>query len=512
MTDNRRRIKGRPETESGTGTRSSPGLNVLMVAAEAVPFAKIGGLADVAGALPAELSEFGIGTSLFMPFYREIRLKGFDPRPTGIRFSLVHGGEKRDCRVLSLKRDGATFYFLDEPEFFEREWVYGPPGGEYPDSALRFSFLSRACLLAAQEMGLTPDLVHCHDWHAALVPLYMGTGEVDPGWKEVPSLLTIHNLAYQGQFGSQIFPALGLGEEVLEKGVLEWWGNLNFLKAGILTADAVSTVSPTYASEIVTAPQGMGLDSYLNVFGSRLRGILNGLDYEIWNPETDLDLVANFSSLDPAKRSVNLEALRRQLGLYPIAEAPLFAFVGRLVQQKGADIIARAMTEMFDRGIQLVILGSGEYDLEESLLAAAKPHRGMISVNIGFNDTLARRIYASSDFFLMPSRFEPCGLGQMIAMRYGCIPVVRATGGLRDTVSDLGSDPDQGNGFVFEKDNEVDLLGAVDRAARFFREGRALDVSTRIMSEDHSWRHSASIYAKFYREILAEKGGKTVEK
>ncbi|MBN2720440.1 MAG: glycogen synthase [Proteobacteria bacterium] len=487
------------------GTRGDEDLSVMMVAAEAVPFAKVGGLADVIGALPASLREAGIRVSVFLPFYREIRKKGFDPTPTGSRFSLLHDGIDRECRILHAERDGVSFFFLDEPDFFDREWVYGPPGGEYPDSALRFSFFCRSCLAAAEKMGLEVDLIHCHDWHAALVPLYLKFAEVSTLQAKIPSLLTIHNLAYQGRFDPGLFPSLGLGREALDGGYLELWGSLNFLKGGILTADAVSTVSPAYAEEITTPEQGMGMDPLLGEKG--VRGILNGIDFGLWNPETDPHLAVNYSSADPSGKTANLKALREELGLDPLPEAPLFAFIGRLVHQKGADVIAGGMDEIIRRGFQFVVLGSGERQVEESLLSGAARHRKMAFARIGFDDELARKIYASADFFLMPSRFEPCGLGQMIAMRYGCIPVVRATGGLRDTVTDLGSDPERGNGFAFEGDTVQGLLEALDRAAGFFREGRAGGVLPRIMAQDNSWGHSAEAYARFYREIIEGKKG-----
>jgi len=486
-----------------SGRKADKSLSVMMVAAEAVPFAKVGGLADVIGALPGSLAGAGIRASVFLPFYREVRKKGFDPAPTGVRFSLLHDGKDRECRVLHDERDGASFFFLDEPDFFDREWVYGPPGGEYPDSALRFSWFCRSCLLAAEKLALEVDLIHCHDWHAALVPLYLKFGEANPIRGKTPSLLTIHNLAYQGRFDPGVFPSLGLGREALDGGYLDWWGSLNFLKGGILAADAVSTVSPSYAEEITTPEQGMGMDPFLGE--KKVRGILNGIDFGLWNPETDPHIAVNFSPSDPSGKSANLKALRRQVGLDPLSEAPLFAFVGRLVHQKGADIIAAAADDIVRRGAQLVVLGSGERQVEESLLSAADRHRGMIYAHPGFDDELARRIYACADFFLMPSRFEPCGLGQMIAMRYGCIPVVRATGGLRDTVTDLGSDAEKGNGFVFAEETREGLLDAMDRAARFFREGFVRGILSRVMSQDHSWGHSAAAYARFYREIIEGK-------
>jgi starch synthase len=475
----------------------------MMVTAEAAPYAKVGGLGDVAGTLPLKLGEIGIRTSVFMPFYREVALRGYKPGSTGVTFHVDQGGSERRCEVLHIETDGTSFYFLDEPELFNREWIYGPPGGEFPDSAVRYSFLCKASLMAAEAMGLRPHVIHCHDWHAALVPLYMKYGGLSDHWKDIPKLLTIHNLAYQGLFGSQVFPSLGLPLEIMSGGELEYWERINFLKGGILASDIVSTVSPTYAEEIRSTEQGQGLDRILSDIGARLKGILNGLDYEAWDPMTDEALVAPFSSDDPAARRLNLEALREQLRLYPKDDAPVFAFIGRLVHQKGVDILSRLIGKMVEEGMQLVVLGSGDFKLEESLLAAGRFHQGMVSITIGFNDTLARRIYASSDFFLMPSRFEPCGLGQMISMRYGSLPVVRMTGGLKDTVFDIDEDPLQGNGFLFEDADEVSLWTTIRRADRFYRGGKIPGVLGRIMSEDFSWRRSARLYADLYKEMTS---------
>jgi starch synthase len=496
------KARTRTRTRIGTSTKS---IKVLMVTAEAAPFAKVGGLGDVAGTLPIRLVEAGIETSVFMPFYKEVALRGYDPKPTGVKIAVRHAGADREFAVLSLDRGGANYFFLDEPDFFGREGIYGPPGGEYPDSAERFSFLCKGTILAAAAMGFMPDIVHCHDWHAALTPLYMKHGAVSSGYEDIPAVTTIHNLAYQGQFGSQVFPSLGLPAEIFTDGLLEYSGRLNFLKGGIKASDIVTTVSPTYAKEIRTADQGWGLDGILRDMGPRLRGILNGLDYEIWNPETDRAIVAPYSAEDPSGRQTNREVLHRQLQLYPDPQAPLFAFVGRLVEQKGVDILARVIGRMAKEGMQVVILGTGEFRFEESLLAAARPYPGRVSVTIGFNDTLARRIYASSNYFLMPSRFEPCGLGQMIAMHYGALPVANATGGLRDTVVDLDIDPVKGNGFLFEGVHDESLWGAIRRAAQFFRSNRILSVLSRVMSQDYSWRRSAQLYIDLYREVVAAK-------
>ncbi|UCG39670.1 MAG: glycogen synthase [bacterium] len=492
----------------GVGVKAGSGgpLKVLMVAAEAAPFAKVGGLGDVVGSLPSRLAERGLDVMTFLPLYREVGLRGYEPEPTGVRFTLREPGSNRECGVRSLESGGARYCFLEEPGYFDRAGIYGPAGGEYPDSALRYSLLCRGALAGAEALDFRPDVVHCHDWHASLAPLNMRFGEGLDRWREVRSVLTIHNLSYQGAFGTQLMPALGLPETVFTGGLMEYAGRLNFLKGGIEASDVVTTVSPTYAEEIRTVEQGWGLDGVLQGKGSLLRGILNGIDYDSWDPARDGALAAPFSARDPSGRRANREVLMGQLGLYPDKGAPLFAFVGRMVHQKGSDILARVIGKMAEEGLQVVILGTGDFSHEESLRVACNPYPGLVSLTIGFNDSLARRIYAASDFFLMPSRFEPCGLGQMIAMRYGSLPVARATGGLKDTVVDMDVDPDRGNGFLFGDADEKGLWEAVSRAVKFFRSGALPAILGRVMSEDHSWRRSAGDYQRLYEDLLAMKG------
>ncbi|MDF1535249.1 MAG: glycogen synthase GlgA [bacterium] len=487
-------------------TVSEPRLKVLMVTAEAAPFAKVGGLGDVAGTLPPRLAELGMDVRVVLPCYREVRRRGHELMDTGVTMDMTHAGKPRHARLFRSDLMGTLYWFLDEPGYFDREGVYGPAGGEYPDSAERFSFLCRGAVEAAGALNFFPDILHVHDWHGALAPLYAGPGADAGRWARTVSILTIHNMAYQGVFGAEVLPSLNLPQDLFIRGIMEHRGDLNFLKAGIEVSDLITTVSPAYAAEITTAEYGCGLEGVLARRADRVHGVLNGIDYEEWDPSADSCIEAAFSVDDSSGRRVNRDVLRKQLGLNPDEGAPLFAFVGRLTDQKGADLLAGIVPKMVEDGSQVVVLGSGEPILEKSLMAAAQPYPGRVSVSIGFNERLARRIYAGSDFFLMPSRFEPCGLGQMIAMRYGSLPVVRATGGLGDTVRDVDKDK-RGNGILFRRAAGEDLMEAVSRAAELFRSGRMPGLVTRIMAEDHSWKRSAGRYEDLYRKSLELKEG-----
>ena len=504
-------VKKKPasgKAAAGTGSRvpGSP-LRVLVLAAEAAPYAKAGGLGDVIGALPSRLAELGVEPVVVLPFYREVRMQGHHPEDSGAAIRMFHGGREQTARILVQQRGQVRHWFIDNPEYFDRDGIYGPPGGEFGDSAERYGFLARGAIAAARAMKFRPHVVHCHDWHTALAPLYLRAEKGPGAWAGVRTILTIHNLAYQGGFGPQILPSLGIPTGFDVDSSLGFGSQVNFLRAGIAMADLVTTVSPAYAREILTPEMGFGLDDVLLGRGEDLRGILNGIDYDVWDPESDAALPRRFGVRRTAARRENAEELRRELGLYPASQTPLFAFVGRLVQQKGVDLLVRSIPALVESGCQLAVLGSGEFPLEESLRAAALSYPGRVSVTIGFNDVLGRRLYGGSDFFVMPSRFEPCGLGQMIAMRYGSLPVVRATGGLRDTVVDIDQHPEAGCGFVFEEFTEEALTGALMRAVDLFRKGSIDKYRKRVMSLDHSWKRSARDYLDLYRSLRQAKRG-----
>jgi starch synthase len=479
-------------------------LELVMISAEAAPYAKEGGLGDVVGTLPLRLADSGSRVRVYLPLYRDVLRMGHRPVPTGREVTLHHAGVTRRAAVMRLPVGGADFLFIREDALFDRDGIYGPPGGEYPDSAQRFSFLVRAALADIADQGISPDVIHCHDWHTALTPVYLQYGGAPAGLVGAATVLTIHNLGYQGVFDPTVFPSLGLDQAAWAPDCLEHFGAVNFLKAGILKSDAVSTVSPAYAGEITTSEMGFGLDALLAGLGDGLVGILNGIDYGYWDPAEDRHLAAPFSCDRVGGRDTGRSALREELGLYPDPEAPLFAFVGRLVEQKGVDLLIGAIPELVADGCRVVVLGTGDPRLEEPLRRLARSHPHRISVTLGFDEPLARRIYAGSDFFIMPSRFEPCGLGQMIAMRYGSLPVVRSVGGLRDTVTDMDADPETGNGFVFHKASSEGLLEAVRRARNFFAGGRMGDAVARVMALDYSWRRSADLYMGLYTRLAGK--------
>ena len=497
-TEAKAKTKIKTKTKTETETENSRPLRVLMVSAEAAPYAKVGGLGDVAGTLPRRLVELGMEVAVILPCYRDVMLHGHDPRPTGRQVVLSHAGARRSSPVLELTTEGVRYWFIKEDQLYDREGVYGPPGAEYPDSAERFSYLSRAAVEAAKVMSFAPDIVHCHDWHAALTFLYMGGAGMD----RVRRILTIHNLAYQGKFDHRVLNSLDMPQGVESEALLDHMGSLNFLKAGIESADILTTVSPTYAVEIQSSDFGCGLEDILRRRKDVLTGVLNGIDFDEWDPGRDRSLAAPFTAGNISGRRINRDVLFDELGLDRDPQSPVMAFVGRLVHQKGADVLAAALPRIVEKDFRFIVLGAGDPVLEGSFQALSSSLRGRVSVNIGFDEKLARKIYAGSDFFLMPSRFEPCGLGQMIAMRYGAVPIVRDTGGLRDTVVDLDGGR-EGNGLVFNEVNERGLIGVIQRALQFYKNGHMDGIIPRIMALDNSWRRSAKRYEQLYKGLTA---------
>jgi starch synthase len=442
-------------------------MRVLFVTPEYAPLAKAGGLGDVSGALPDALRALGVRLDVLLPAYSGI-LEKTQPKALA-RFKELGF----DCHLF--RKDGLLL--LDCPALYQRP---GSPyadaeGRDWPDNPLRFGLLSKVAARLAAEY----DVVHCHDWPAALTPVY-GAGK---------TLLTIHNLAFQGNFEPSWLARLGLSQQLFTPQNLEFHGRLSFLKAGLVNATALNTVSPTYAREILGEEMGCGMQGVLQERGSALSGILNGIDTEVWNPATDAHLAQRYDAQTLDDKAANKEALRKRLNLES-NEAPLLGFVGRLTHQKGADLIAAAAGEL---PAQLALLGTGERAIEDALREAAARHPGRIAVTIGFDEPLAHLIEAGADLFLMPSRFEPCGLNQMYSQRYGTPPVARATGGLADTVADGRT------GFLFEG---LDLRAAVERALAAWREPARWRVIQRAgMGRDFSWRSAARQYADLYSRL-----------
>jgi len=470
-------------------------MRVAHVTPEVVPFSKTGGLADVVGALPQALAAEGLEVLVVAPAHRA----SLADRVPGDAILEV-GAMGLRATVHRVDRQGVGYLLLDCPQLFVRPALYALPDGEFPDNAVRFAFFARAAVAALAAVGGI-DVVHAHDWQACLVPLLLAEGLVEASpVSRARTVVTVHNLAYQGTYPPWVLDACGLPRSLFTVQRLEYYGQVNFLKGGLVTADAVTTVSPTYAREILTPAFGCGLEGVLAGRRNPPVGILNGLDTAVWDPATDPALPRAFdaTSVTAGKKAAKAE-LAASTGLD--GERPLAAMVSRLAEQKGADLVSGALDELLGLGFDLVVLGTGERRYEELLRAAQLAHPGRISLQARFDERLAHLIYAASDCFLMPSRYEPCGLGQMIAMRYGSIPVVHATGGLADTVTDIDAG-DHGTGIVLDELSVSGLGRAAGRARALLDDVRAtLRVRRAGMARDVSWTASARSYVALYRSL-----------
>ncbi len=473
-----------------------------MLASEAAPFAKTGGLSDVVGVLPGGLTALGHQVAVLLPRYSQTR--PFPMRRVWGELPVTLNGHTFFPSLFQSETD-EKFLFLDLPELYERDGLYGDAAGDFPDNDLRFALLSRAAFEVARYV-FAPDILHCHDWQAGLAPLYLRRMAYDPTFAGVKSLLTIHNLGYQGLFPPAILPGIGLDASVFNPNGIEFWGQVNYLKAGLVYADALSTVSRKYAEEIQTPEYGFGLDGLLRSRAGVLTGILNGADYSRWNPETDPHLAANYSPADLAGKRTCKASLLAEFGLPTAAlNKPLIGIVSRFTSQKGADLIADAASELFQsEDVYLAALGNGEPVYEELFRGLAERFPGRVAVYLGYNDALAHRIEAGSDIFLMPSRYEPCGLNQIYSLKYGTVPVVRATGGLDDTI-------DTGTGFKFESYTGAAMLQAVRTAIAAFSDRKAwTKMMLTGMSRDFSWAVAAAEYSALYDHLLNPKPNKTI--
>jgi starch synthase len=466
-----------------------------MISSEVAPLAKTGGLADVVGALPAALHECGDEAAVVIPRYGGIDLAGarrvYDSLP-------VHLGLARyDCAVYQAPAEFPV-YLIDCPTLLDRPAFYGTSGVDYPDNHIRFAVFARAALGVARYL-FRPDILHCHDWQAGLVPVYLrSTFATDPTFAGVRTLFTIHNLGYQG-----LFPTTALGDTAVDPalfgpGGLEFYGRVSFIKGGIAFADALNTVSPTYAREIQTPEYGFGLDGALRARAADLTGILNGVDYRDWSPDSDPHLPANFTPEDVEGKRICKARLLEEFGLPPEAiDRPLIGIVSRFARQKGTDILAEVAGQIVAEGFYLVALGTGEPEYEDFFRRMAADNPGRIAARIGYDEALAHRVEAGADMFLMPSHYEPCGLNQMYSLRYGTVPIVRATGGLNDTI-------DGDTGFKFADYSGRALLDAVREAGAAFadsiRWGKMMCLG---MRRDFSWRTSVRAYSDLYRRLLA---------
>jgi starch synthase len=477
-------------------------LRLLAVASECAPLVKTGGLADVVGALPAALAAHGVRVTTLLPGYPAV-LGALGAARTLRKLDDLFGGPARLRRG---EAAGLDLIAIEAPHLYDRPGnpYLAPGGGEWADNGIRYAALGAvAAMLATGRPGF--DAVHAHDWQAGLVPAYLRFAT-----PRKPSLFTVHNLAFQGKFPLSLFPRLGLPAEALSLQGLEYYGALGFLKAGLWYADRISTVSPTYAAEIATPDLGMGLDGLLRGRGGHVSGILNGLDVADFDPSRDPRLAAPFSAGDPAARAKNKAALQQRLGLDENPDSPLFGFVGRMTWQKGVDLILGAQATLLAEGAQLALLGTGDWGLEEASRGAAAAHPGRVAAHIGFDEALARLVYAGSDVILVPSRFEPCGLAQLAALRYGALPLVAHVGGLVDSVVDaneMAIAAGQGTGFHFAPVNTEMLQATILRVTRIWRD-QALwrRLQANALATDVSWSRSAGRYAALLRDMVADAG------
>jgi len=476
------------------------------------PFVKAGGLADVAGALPEALLGYGVDSSVFLPLYGDIDRDrhGIEPLPGNDDLEVADGRYGLTAALYHTKTDaGLPIYFIRQDRYFDRPGIYTVPGSgtAWPDDDERFFFFQQAVLAGIEALRLQPDLLHLNDYHTALIPLLLRERVHPPvGEDRVRTLLTIHNLGYQGVYppGSALRAGLDLSW-VAPLAPLEFHGRLNLLKAGIHYADHINTVSPAYADEILTAAQGFGLEGMLNERREDVSGIINGIDTDGWDPATDPHLPENYSAADLSGKAADKAALQREVGLETGA-APLVGIVSRLVHQKGCDLLLQGLGRLLAAGLQLVILGTGEKQYEEALAAAAAKHPRHIAFKATFDNALAHRIEAGADLFLMPSRYEPCGLNQLYSLRYGTVPVVAATGGLRDTVREWNSGSGTGNGFLFAGPKVETMLAALNRAVQVYGDrNQWRQIQLNGMQEDHSWSNSAREYRELYERMVYHK-------
>lgn len=480
-------------------------MKVLYVTSECWPFAKTGGLGDVAYALPKELKKEGVDVRVILPKYSTMPNYLKEKLREVAVFNVKVGWRNQYCGLLEMELDGVKFYFIDNEYYFKREgeiaYLYG-----YEDDVERYTFFSNAVLEALAILDFYPEIINMNDWHTGMIPLilkekYSGLEK----YKNIKTIYTIHNLQYQGVFSNKVLgDILDLPYKYLENGDVEYYGGVSFMKSGIVYSDKVTTVSPTYTNEIQTEFYGESLDGLLRANSYKLKGILNGIDYDLNNPKTDKDIFINYDIDTIDKKIENKLHLQKMLGLEVNPDIPLVGIVSRLVSQKGLDLISYIMPEIMREDIQMVILGTGDHQYQSMFNYYASIYPNKVSANITFDSALAQQIYASSDMFLMPSLFEPCGIGQMLAMRYGTLPIVRETGGLKDTVNPYNKFSGEGNGFSFKNYNAHEVLYCIQRAMELYKDKdkwRHLVISA--MNTDSSWKKSAREYIKTYHEMLS---------
>ena len=477
-------------------------MKVLFVSSESYPFIKTGGLGDVAYALPKALKSIGVDVKIIIPKYLQIPEFYKEQMDPVDMFSVSVGWRNQYCGVHHLEFDNLDFYFVDNEYYFKRENAYG-----YFDDAERFSFFSRATIEFIKRMNFLPDIIHVNDWHSSLVPAYLKMEDcIHLDKEKIKTVITIHNLKYQGRFSKDVLQDVaGLPEYMMNPDGIEFYGDVNFMKAGLNYADYITTVSPSYADEIKTTYFGEKLDGVLNKRSDKFEGILNGIDYQIYSPSSDKNIFENYDIDSIEKKSINKLELQKILGLPQDESIMMIGMVTRLVSQKGLDLVAHVMKEILDLNVQFVLLGTGDEKYHNTFNYYSITYPQRCSVKLVFDNTLAQRIYAASDLFLMPSEFEPCGIGQLISLRYGTLPLVRETGGLKDTIIPYDKNKLTGNGFSFANYNAHEMLHVIEYALSIYNDKKTWNKLVKnAMKMDFSWENSAKEYLRVYKSLLEE--------
>ncbi len=480
-------------------------MKVLMASPEVFPFIKTGGLADVTGSLPKVLKRSGIDARIILPKHKGIEEQGFPIKYKNYKFSCPMSQELIEGEIALTEHEGVTVYLVDKDEYYYRDYLYSTPDGDYLDNAERFIFFSKSILEAIKVTGFVPDVLHCNDWETALAPVFLKTlYKNDPVLKNIATLFTIHNLGYQGIFWQYDMHLLNIGWEYFAPEYLEFFSDINFLKGGIVFSDIINTVSRKYSEEIQTPEFGCGLDGILRTRREDLYGIVNGIDYEEWSPEKDPYIPANYDSKDLKNKKICKALLQKTFGLPVNNDIPLIVTISRLAEQKGFDLIATSLEEILSTGMQYIILGTGERKYHDLFAELSRKFSDSFSIKIAYDNKLAHLIEAGADMFLMPSKYEPCGLNQLYSLRYGTVPVVRGVGGLEDTIKDYTNDePQIGTGFKFYDYTNEAMLDAIHRALSIYKNKEEwLSLVKKCMDEDFSWQKSAKQYEDLYRKAV----------
>ncbi len=485
-------------------------MRILLASSEVAPFAKTGGLADVAGALPKALAKLGHDIRVVLPKYRMVDAKKHKLRPVLASLPVPVAGRMEQATIWEGAIQSVPVYFVQHDRYYDREALYQTRDGDYPDNAERFAFFSRAILEMSRSLDFFPEIYHCNDWQTGLVPTYLRTTlQGVPELQTAGILFTVHNLGYQGLFSREALAAANLGQELFNPFGIEFYGKVNFLKAGLVFSDLISTVSRKYSQEIQTEEFGHGLEGILRARAKDVHGILNGIDYDEWHPTRDAFIAAKFSRDDLSGKAACKTDLRRAFGLPEGPNVPLLAVISRLTPQKGMDLVAKALDAMLRLDAQFVLLGTGDPDVHKAFEAAKKRHPSRVGLKLGFDVALSHKIEAGADMFLMPSRYEPCGLNQMYSLTYGTVPIVRATGGLDDTIQPFDPSTGEGTGFKFAKATAQALQEAVRTAIALYRQPDQWRRLVRNgMACDFSWDRSAREYVALYQQIVFHRTGR----